>query len=318
MAAMTSYDQKGKKLSFADWISNLSPEDTPFLSLIGKESIDQTSFSWQTDVLALPVENAKLEGENATEDTLTPTSVFTNVTQILRKTVKVSDTASATANYGRGNELAYQMAKKGKEIKRDLEHALLTQKAAVNPTSAATARKFAGYQGLIGVDNTGAAAATDSNTGATVVIKSGAAGTFDEDKLFELTYNLYLAGSKANIIMFHPKHAKVFSDLMEKHGKTGEAGATRVRAFGNDSAIKLYVSTVVDPLGQEFKLIPNRWMPEDAIYVFSPEDFTQMVFRASALHDLAKLGSAETKMIEMEVSLRARHPYCAGVLSLVA
>lgn len=36
--------QNGKKLSFADWIAQISPEDTLFLSAIGKESIDQISF----------------------------------------------------------------------------------------------------------------------------------------------------------------------------------------------------------------------------------------------------------------------------------
>lgn len=44
MATMTSYDLNGKKLSFANWISNLSPTDTPFVSMTGKEAIQQTLF----------------------------------------------------------------------------------------------------------------------------------------------------------------------------------------------------------------------------------------------------------------------------------
>ena len=51
MATLVSYDLTGKQLSFANWISNLSPTDTPFVSMTGKESIGQTLFQWQTDTL---------------------------------------------------------------------------------------------------------------------------------------------------------------------------------------------------------------------------------------------------------------------------
>ena len=39
MATLVSYDLTGKQLSFANWISNLPPTDTPFVSMTGKESI---------------------------------------------------------------------------------------------------------------------------------------------------------------------------------------------------------------------------------------------------------------------------------------
>ncbi|MGL5014217.1 MAG: SU10 major capsid protein, partial [Bacteroidales bacterium] len=48
---MNSYDLKGNKLSFANWISNISPTETPFCSMTGKEAINQTKFQWQTDIL---------------------------------------------------------------------------------------------------------------------------------------------------------------------------------------------------------------------------------------------------------------------------
>ena len=40
---LVSYDLNGKKLSFANWISNLSPTETPFVSMTGKEAIVQYS-----------------------------------------------------------------------------------------------------------------------------------------------------------------------------------------------------------------------------------------------------------------------------------
>lgn len=309
---LLSYGQDGKKLSFANWISNLSPTDTPFTSMTGKEAINQTLFQWQTDTLNSVGKNAVKEGAAADDSEVKQhqTLVFNNVTQILRKVVKVSDTANVTANYGRGAELQYQMEKAGKEIKRDLEFALLQNGAKVAGSSS-IARETAGFQALVGVDAAGAAVPVDPDTKGKVVVETASTTTPTEEELFDLTLALYTTGSKANVIMFHPKFAKFFSSLQEKTG-TGN----RLRMFENTPKLSVYVSEIVDPLGQAFRLIPNRFMPEDAIYVFNPSDWTQMVLRAPARTKLAKDGSYEKWMIEMEVGLRHRNPYASGVLKL--
>ena len=303
MATLYSYDLNGKKLSFANWISNLSPVDVPFTSMTGKESVQQTLFQWQTDSLAKAAKNAVLEGEIAKEGGMHSTLVRTNVTQILRKVVKVSDTANALANYGRGKELQYQMEKAGKEIKRDLEHAFLNNGGAVQG-DAATARSTAGFHALVA-----GLGQKDQETGAVVHKQTAGASTLTEVDLFDMTYNLYLSGSDANIIMFHPKHASLFSGLQEKSN-------TRQRIFENTPKFSAYVATLVDPLGREYKLIPNRWMPESKVYFFNPSDWTQMVLRAPQRTKLAKDGSYEKWMIEMEVGLRHRNPYASGVLEI--
>ena len=307
MSTFISYEQEGKKLSFANWISNLSPQEVPFVSMTGKESINQTLFQWQTDTLAPVGENAVIEGSPAVSTPLAATSKLSNVTQILRKVVQVSDTANVTANYGRGKELQYQMEKKGKEIKRDLEYALL-HNVAQEAGDAGTARKTAGFRGLVA-----AVGVADPDTGA-VVHKDVSGGTgLDETNLFDLTYELYIAGSSANIIMFHPKHASFFSALQER-----ETGGNRQRIFENTSRFAVQVTTIVDPLGQEYKLIPNRWMPEKEIFFFNSSDWTQMVLRAPQRTKLAKDGSYEKWMIEMECGLRHRNPYASGILKVEA
>lgn len=308
MSTFVSYEQNGKKLSFANWISNLSPQEVPFTSMTGKESIQQTLFQWQTDALAPVGQNEQVEGSPADSDVTAATSVKTNVTQILRKVVQVSDTANTLANYGRGKELQYQMEKRGKEIKRDLEFALLNNNASV-AGDAVTARRTAGFHGLVA-----ALGAADPDTGAVVHKDVAVDGTMTEADLFDLTYELYIAGSSGNIIMFHPKHASFFSALQER----GTGDANRQRIFENTPKFSVSVQTVVDPLGQEYKLVPNRWMPEETIYFFNPSDWTQMVLRAPSRTKLAKDGSYEKWMIEMEVGLRHRNPYASGILHITA
>lgn len=315
MAILTSYDLNGKKDSFANWISNLSPTDTYFVSVTRKEQVQNTLFQWQTDSLAAAdTSNAQLESDVAIAVKPKATTVHQNVTQILRKAVEVSDTADALSNWGRSKELAYQMEKAGKEIKRDLEKILLQLNnnpgagSENDPDNAGgTARKTQSFGELVASED-----AADPDTGAKVHFKTAAADNITEAKLFEMTYNLYLAGSDANIIMYHPKWASFFSSLME-------TTAGRTKMIDNmDTTLNKFVGSLIDPLGQQYTLVPNRFMPTDAVYFFNPNDWTQMVLREPQKVKLAKKGSTERYMIEMELGLRLKNPYAAGVLLVKA
>ena len=333
MAILTSYDLNGKKDSFANWISNLSPVDTFFVSTTKKEQVKNTMFQWQTDSLAAAdVTNAQVETSAAVTAAFKATKVHSNVTQILRKSVEVSDTADALDNWGRQKELAYQMEKAGLEIKRDLEAILLqvtnvangekdtgtvgtegeTQfvknDGGVGNAVTGTARKTRSFGDLVGAGATGVDA--DKDTGAVVVKTTVGTKVILESELFDMTYQLYLAGANANTIMFHPEHAAFFSSLME-------TAAGRQKLIGNmETTLNKFVGSLIDPLGQQFTLVPNRFMPKTAIYIFNPEDWTQMVLREPAKMELAKKGSSERHMIEMEIGLRHKNPFASAVLKI--
>lgn len=317
---MNSYDLKGTKLSFADWISNITPTETPFVSMTGKEGINQTKFQWQSDVIPTAKgDNACFEGSvPAFEDEITSTLVTTNVTQIFRRAVSVSDTASSVAYYGRGKEVGYQMEKAGAELKRDMEKAFLFQSAKANAkaeaggdmgtdAAAAAAPHTAGFLGLVASKDI-----ADKDTGA-VVHKELTAAVAEKD-IFDMTYQLYLANSKANVIMFHPKFAGLFSGMLA----INSAKPNRMKMFGAmEDTYNTEVDTLIDPLGQKFALVPNRHMPDKYFYFFNPSDWTQMVLRAPKKIQLAKVGSSEEWMIEAEVGLRHRNAFASGILKTV-
>ena len=55
-------------------IYNISPETTPFMSNIGRDTADNTYFEWQTDVLvAADTGSAVVEGADAGDTDFTPT-----------------------------------------------------------------------------------------------------------------------------------------------------------------------------------------------------------------------------------------------------
>ena len=128
----TRYDAKGIREDLANVIYNISPEETPFQSNTARVNVKNTFFEWQTDALAAAsTTNAALEGDDITTfAAVTPTARLGNYTQISRKTVVISGTLESVDKAGRRSELAYQMAKNGAELKRDMEATLLASKAA--------------------------------------------------------------------------------------------------------------------------------------------------------------------------------------------
>jgi len=109
----------------SDIIYNISPMDTPFMSGAGRGSCSNTLFEWQKDELAAAAANQKLEGDDPASLAVVEPTKLVNYTQISEKAVQTSGTAEAVDWAGRKSAQAYQLAKRAKEIKRDMEKMML-------------------------------------------------------------------------------------------------------------------------------------------------------------------------------------------------
>ncbi|MGL5015512.1 MAG: SU10 major capsid protein [Bacteroidales bacterium] len=312
MAVLKSFELNGNKQSLANWISNLSPCDTPFSSMIGKQGINESQYSWQTDALAPPTKELHEDGSVVEFQPRESTAIHTNFTSTLRKVVSVTETAMALSLRGRNDEFKYQLQKASKEMKRDLEFMNLgTDKGRVGTHNKAS--RFSGFLNLCAPIN-GVDPDTKAITTKEVIFHDLNGPWFTLKQIFEITYGLYMSGSKADKIMFHPKHVQIFSDVIGFN----EEDAQVYRLFDTmDTKMNMQVAKIKDPLGRVYILIPNRFMPENKVYIFNESDWTQTVLRSPQRSLLGKTGSSETQLVEMEVGLRHRHPYASGVLSLV-
>lgn len=125
-----TFQAVGNAEDFHDKVYDISPLDTPFLSMAKRLKAMNTTHQWQTDQLAAASPtNSTLDGDDATTDTATPTINLKNYCQLMDKVPQVSDVQEAVKHYGRDSEMAYQMAKRTKELKRDLESALTQNNA---------------------------------------------------------------------------------------------------------------------------------------------------------------------------------------------
>lgn len=155
-----AYDQVGIREDLTDIIHDVSPTDTPFYSAAAKTSATNTYHEWQTDALRSSAANAHIEGDDTVASARTATTRLGNYTQIFKDAVAVSGTDSALDKAGRGDEMDYQLIKVGREIRLDIEKAMLDNNARVAGSNT-VARELAGvpawlYTNTVFETNTGA------------------------------------------------------------------------------------------------------------------------------------------------------------------
>ena len=85
MPVYTSYDQVGIKEDVSDIITDISPTDTPMVSMIKTQKVANRVYQYQTDALEAAGANAQVEGSDPTIATLTATTMISGNTQILTK-----------------------------------------------------------------------------------------------------------------------------------------------------------------------------------------------------------------------------------------
>src|SRR6056297_702750 len=140
----TSNDQVGIREDLSDIISNIDPYETPWYSTIRKTNASNTFCEWQTDTLEAPnADNAHVEGDDTVAEVSNPTTRLGNYTQIFKKSAAISGTDRGLNKAGRAREMAYQIQKRMKELKTDMEKSMFANQARVSG-SGSTARRMAG------------------------------------------------------------------------------------------------------------------------------------------------------------------------------
>ena len=109
-----------------DVIWDLFPMDTWALTTFDKVDAESTKHEWEADSLAGATANVQLEGDDApSAATCAAPTRYNNYLQISRKVFVISDTNEAVTHSGMKSVIARQAMKKMRELKRDIEQAIL-------------------------------------------------------------------------------------------------------------------------------------------------------------------------------------------------
>jgi hypothetical protein len=303
-SATNTYTGKGIAESFEDIIFDISPEDTPLLSIAKRMSAGQTYHQWQTDTLAAAGTNRALEGDDSTFSTLAATTVLGNYTQISSKTVQISNTYDVVRKYGRKSEVAYQLMKAGKEMKRDMEYAIVRNQAS-SAGGAATARSSAGIESWI----TNRVLATGSTSGTTPGFSGGTVAaptdgtqvTFIEADLKSALQLAWTDGGEPSLILMSATNKARFSGFAGIATKFVDVQIkTQATITG---AADVYVS---DFGNHTVKL--DRFMRDQAVLCIDPGYVGLASLRPLSKEELAKTGDSTKYLLTAEYALVVQNP----------
>lgn len=301
--SFTRYDAVGNREDLANIIYNVDPTDTPFMSTVGRTTALNTLHEWQTDTLAAAAQNAQLEGDTFTNDSLSATARVSNFTQIARKVIGVTGTQLAMNPAGRANELSYQLEKASQAIKRDMEFDLMRNQTPGNggkDSSARTLRPFLGWLSSNVNGGTGWAAGTSS-----AAFTPGTARAFTEDMLKDVLKKIFdNSGERPNKILTDSYNRGVFSSF---------TGGNQRQQFMEEKKLTATVQVYEGDYGI-YQIEADRFMLPGVAAVITPDMAAVAYLRPFEVQEIAKTSDSERRALVCEYTLEVRNEKAHGAV----
>ena len=311
MATYQTYTAIGQREDLSDVIYNISPTDTPIMSSVGKAKATAVYHEWQTDSLAAATtNNAAVEGDDATDATMSPTTRLGNYTQIVQKTIKISGTLDAVDKAGRKSEKAYQLAKASAEIKRDIE-TIISANQGRSAGNSSTARKMGALLSWITTNSSVGTSGADPTTIGVSTRTDGTARSFTETILKDVIQQVYSSGGNPKVLMV---------GAYQKQAVSAFAGIAAQRFMAPSDAPTTIIGAA-DVYMSDFgtvSVVPNRFMRTRDALVLDPEYAALAYLRPFATNELAKTGDSEKTQILAELTLEVRNEAAHGIAADLA
>jgi hypothetical protein len=286
-------------------IMNISPIDTPLLTLAKKGSAEATYTEWPVESLAAPNgTNANIEGDDADIDASTTPVRVGNWTQLVDKTVSVTTTQNAIRKYGAKNEFARQKAKKGKELKRDMETIMLRNQArVVGGASTAQLMRTMGSWLTTNVSR----GASGANGSATTAATDGTQRNFTEGLLRTVLISCVTnSNDMPSVVMAGPANRVNLSTQL-----TGNT--TRFYEL-KDGDLNASISVYRSDFGP-LKLTMNRFQRERDMWLVNPDYIEIRTLEPMQYQDLATTGLTQKGQMWTNFTLAVLNEAAHGVIA---
>lgn len=287
-------------------IWNVSVSETPFVKLIGKESVDGVFVEWSTDTYAAAAANKVEQGNQSTINAVTPTTRLGNRTQISEKTFGVTGTQEKVEKAGGKSERAYQLAKKMVELKKDIEFGCLQNTTSIT-AAAGVAPQARGLPGFMDSNTslgaTGVAANPVTNTAAT----DGTQRAFTETLMKGVLQQMFDNGADidATYILLPSTQRTVFDTFL--------AGTTRFDK-AEDKALTATLEIYIGPFGR-VRTVNARHMRQREVFIVNPEFLALGMLRNMQETPLAKIGDTQNVLVNCEWTLINKNTRAHGVIA---
>lgn len=308
---------KGNREELSDVVSRITPEDTPIYSLVEKVSFKTAHPEWLVDDLAAPAANIIEEGDDYTFSATTPAVRYGTYTQIMRKEGIISGTQDATDNAASVEQVRYQKLKKGVELRKDAEFAIVDANAQV----AGITREFGSLSTWITSNvsrgSGGSNGGYNSGTGLTAVPTNGTQRAFTKTLLDTVMQQGYTSGANFRHLVVSPYVKSVFVTFMSD---TNVASFRYAASSGKENSIIANADVYEGPFGKVM-VHPNRVMAGAAglarnAFLIDTEHLSFGWFRKIAEDkEVAKTGDAKKFVILGEGALKVHNEKGLGVVA---
>ncbi len=308
----------------SDIIYDISPMETPVLTMIGRGNATNPTHEHQVDELeAVDADNKHIEGDDSPSfPAVSLTTRVSNYTQISRKLLIVSGTAEVGDKAGRKSSLSYQLAKRSKELKRDMEAIICAANSGGAPQAkkigvSGTAAQLAPIETWITTgtnqpSNVGAGSTPGVNTAQTdgfsptdaAVRTDGTQRAFKEADLKDVIKQIWDQGGEGTVVIvgsFNKQAASAFSGNATRYDQSEDMKLV--------TAIDVYVSDF-----GETRIVPDRFSRGRTALVLTPRMWAVDYYRPFQQFALAKTGDAEKRQLLVEYTLRASNPHASGAI----
>jgi hypothetical protein len=275
------------------------------MSTLARTKATAVFHEWQSDSLAAATSaNAAVEGADAVSATLSPTTRLGNYSQIVQKTIQISNTLEAVNKAGRRSEKAYALSKAAAELKRDME-TIITANQGRDAGSSSTARKLGAILSWIKTNTSKGTSGTDPTTIGVSTRSDGATRTFTEQLLKDVIADVFDSGG-------NPTMLTVGSGLKQKVSSFAGIAAQRYMAPGDQPTTIVGAADVYMSDFGSISIVPNRFQRTRDALLLDPEYAALAYLRPFATTDLAKTGDSEKTQIICEFTLEMRNEAAHG------
>lgn len=301
-----TFDQIGIREDLTNMIFDVSPTETPFISNARRTKAKQTTHEWQTDSLAAVSATTSVEGADASFSPASATTRLNNITEIIDKTVQVSGTLEATDRAGRDREMAYQEIKRGKEIKRDMEHHVVGLNNAKVTGSDSVARETASFQTWVNTNTSRGSGGSDPTGDGTDTATDGTQRAFTETLLGAVIDLIFNSGGDPDIIMAGSFNKRALT------GFSGNADEKKIDVDGKKviNAVSVYISDY-----GSMNVVPNRFLRSRDVLVYEKSFWNLPMLREMQSTPIAKTGDSEKKQMLVEYALEASNEASSGIVA---
>lgn len=255
--------------------------------------------------------------------------------QIARKDIVVTRRADIVRKAGRRSELNYQIAKAGRELKRDCESSATSINFGAQTTETVAGRTSGLPTWLTTSTFTASAAAEGSaaghndgvlTNGTPAVPGNGfdadATGAMTETLLLNTIASIYNAGGDPDMIMLHPNAKQQMSRFLFTAGQSGGARiATQYQDAGPNKRSGLTVVGAVDVYVSDFGVLditPNRFQRDRDIFVLESDMWAIAYLDGYHIERIGKTGDSEKRVLLVDFGVVSRNEAASGAIFDVA